>query len=84
MIPMGLDDRMTIAHRLKEIRTDNDLTQKEMGVIMGVSEATISRYESGEVGNIPLARIRALAKHFGLNAAWILGLSDKKLSYGKE
>lgn len=84
MIPMDIEDRMMIAGRLKEIRTDNELTLKDMGQIMQVSEATVSRYESGEVGNIPLQRIRLLAKHFGLNAAWILGMSDKKFLYGKE
>lgn len=73
-----------IASRIREIRKDNELTLEELGTIIGVTGATVSRYESGNVDNIPVSRIRTLAQKFGLNAAWILDLSDKKYLNGKE
>lgn len=76
--------KMVIAQRIKEIRTDNRLTLDELGSIIGVTGATVSRYESGQVDNIPLPRIRALANEFGLNAAWLIACSDKKHLNGKE
>lgn len=78
------EDKIIIAQRIKEIRADNKLTQKELGKIMGVTEATASRYESGHVDSIPISRIKALAQKYGLNPAWILNLSEKKFIYGRE
>lgn len=82
--PVDIDYRKIISERIKEIRTDNGMTMKEMGKLMNVTEATISRYESGAVDNIPLNRIRTLASLYGINPAWILGMSEKKFIYGKE
>lgn len=84
MLAFTHEEKMVIVNRIKEIRTDNKLTLKDLGSIMEVSEGTASRYESGEVENIPLPRIKALANKFGLNPAWILGMSEKKFIYGKE
>ena len=46
------DEKQIIIERLKEIRRDNDITLKELGSIMGISEATASRYESGGVESL--------------------------------
>jgi transcriptional regulator with XRE-family HTH domain len=84
MLSLTNEEKMIIVSHIKEIRIDNGLTLKDLGKIMEVSEATASRYESGEVENIPLPRIKTLAVKFGINPAWILGLSEKKFLYGKE
>jgi repressor LexA len=84
MVSLTREEKQIIVNRIKEIRKDNGITLKELGSIMEVSEATASRYESGDVENIPLPRVKALAKKYGLNPAWILGLSEKKFIYGKE
>lgn len=84
MIALDKEEKQLIISRLKEIRNDNELTLKDLGKIMGVSEATASRYESGDVEEIPQSRIKILAKKYGLNPAWIMGLSEKKFIYGKE
>jgi len=78
------EEKDTIIRRLKEIMEDNDLTLKDLGGIMGITEATASRYLSGGVDEIPRKRIRTLAEHYGLNPGWILGVSEKKFLYGKE
>lgn len=77
---MVITDRelLIIGHRIKEVREDNRLTKKQLGEILKVSEATISRYEAGLIGGIPIERIKDLADNFGLNPAWILNWSTKK------
>lgn len=64
---------------LKNLRIDNDLTQKEMGEIIGVSQRTISHYESGkrEPG---LTEIKRYAKYFKVSTDYILGLNNKNES----
>lgn len=36
---------ITLADRLKELRKSNNLTQEELGKILGVGKTTISMYE---------------------------------------
>lgn len=47
-----------LADRRKEL----GLTQKDIAEAVGVSEATVSRWESGEIANMRRNRISALAK----------------------
>lgn len=84
IIKLSEEDKRLIASRIKEIREDNKLTLKELGTIILVSDATVSRYETGEVENIPIPRIKLLSEKFGINPAWILGMSEKKHLNGKE
>jgi len=66
MVSLTREEKQIIVNRIKEIRKDNGITLKELGSIMEVSEAAASRYESGDVENIPLPRVKALAKKYGL------------------
>lgn len=79
-------DNKIISARLERIRQENGLTLDDMGAIMGVTGATVSRYISGKVpaDSIPFSRYKRLAARFGLNTAWIMDLSDKQFKYGKE
>lgn len=70
--------RMLIASRIKEIRNDYDLTLEEMASKIGLTKATLSRYENGEIDNIPMGRIRDIGEIFRINPAWILNWSDSK------
>ena len=38
----------TFGLRLKELRTNKNLAQKEVGAIIGVSDSSIRKYESGD------------------------------------
>lgn len=61
---------------IKELREDNDISQKEMGKILGVSQNTISQYESG-TRTLPINILRMYAKQFNVSTDYILGLTDK-------
>ena len=57
---------MEIKDLIKSRRIDLGMTMKELGDAVGVSEATISRYESGQIANMKRATIVALSKVLGI------------------
>lgn len=64
-------------NRLKELRKEKKLSQKEIAEILGVNEKTVSRWENGE-NEIKLAQANMLANHFGVFVGYLLGYSDDK------
>ena len=58
--------------RLKELRTANRCGQKELGALIGVSDSSIRKYESGDRTPTPEA-IRTLAKYFNVSTDYLLG-----------
>lgn len=67
----------THVERIKELREDNDLLQKDVAKILGTTQQVYSRYEKGE-NEIPVRHIITLAKFYKVSGDYILGLSDKK------
>lgn len=66
---------MTIGQRIKQTRTDRKMTMEELGRIIGVRRATISRYESGEIAvNSP--KIEAIADALGVTPGYLMGWTD--------
>ena len=55
---------MNIQTIIKNRRLELDLTMKDVAKALGVSEATVSRYESGEIQNMGIDKIEKLAKVF--------------------
>jgi repressor LexA len=43
---------MTIGDKLKQKRKENGLSMKEVAEKIGVAEATVSRWESGDIANM--------------------------------
>lgn len=61
--------------RIKEIRTERNLTQKEFGDILSVSQDTVSLWEKGK--SVPTTEfVVSICKKFGLSADYVLGLED--------
>ena len=64
-----------IGKRIKEIRIENKLTQKEFGDKLSVSQDTISLWETGK--SLPTAEFLILiAKTFKVSVDYILCLID--------
>ena len=63
--------------RIRDLREDNDLTQKQMAQILNCSQQVYSNYELGQ-RDIPTSILIALAKHYKTTTDYILGLTDKK------
>ena len=68
---------MAYYKRLKELREDNDYTQKQIADVLFTTQPQYYRYESGE-RDLPCDLLVLLAKHYNVSADYILGLSDKK------
>ena len=61
--------------RLKELRIQRNLKQRELGEIMGCSQVTIARWESGE-RNPGISDILKLAEFFDVTTDYLLGAKD--------
>lgn len=64
-----------IADKLRKLRTDNQLTQKEFASLFGLSDARYNQYETGR--RTPDIEILAkFAKYYGVTLDYITGFSD--------
>lgn len=68
---------MNIGNRIKRKRLENNLTLEELGKRADVSRATIQRYESGKITNIPSDRIERISEALGVSPAFIMGWEDE-------
>lgn len=63
--------------RIRDLREDKDLTQREMGEILSCSQRVYSNYERGDL-DIPTEILIKLAKFHKTSTDYILGLTNKK------
>ena len=64
------------AEIIRDLREDNDKTQKEVAEYLGTTQQVYSRYENR--GNeIPVRHIIALCRLYNVSADYILGLKEK-------
>ena len=68
-----MDDKKEIRTELKDRRKELGMTMKEVADIVVVSEATISRWESGNIANMRRDRIAKLANALKVSPALIMG-----------
>jgi len=60
-----------LSKKLQELRLQTDLTMKKVGTIVGVTESSMSLYESGK--RFPSCYVlMALAKLYKVNIDWLL------------
>lgn len=64
---------MEIKDIIKNRRLELNMTMKETADKIGVSEGTISRWESGEIENMRRDKILSLAKALDISPALIMG-----------
>lgn len=70
---------MDYTTRLKELRIDNDLLQKDLADILNIDQQYYSKYERG-LNELPLRHLKTLCLYYGVSADYILGL-PKNLQY---
>lgn len=61
---------------IKERRQQLGLTMKEVAEAVGVSEATVSRWESGDIENMRRDKIAKLAEALKISPAVLMGWED--------
>ena len=66
-----------VYQRIRDLREDQDLTQKQMADILHCSQQVYSNYELGQ-RDIPTELLIKLSRYYGVSVDYILGLSDNK------
>lgn len=62
---------------LRDLREDNDLTQKEIAEYLGTSQTMYARYERG-ANELPVRHLISLCKYYNVSADYLLGFTSKK------
>jgi transcriptional regulator with XRE-family HTH domain len=68
--------------RLRDLREDKDLSQKELAQILGMSQTGYSKYETGE-NDIPTQILMKLADFYHTSVDYILGRTNQIKPYTK-
>ena len=63
--------------RIRDLREDKDLTQKEIAKMLGMSQTGYSKYETGE-NDIPTHILLKLAEFYGTSTDYILGRTNDR------
>lgn len=66
--------------RLKDLREDNDLMQKEVAAILGIDQRVYSNYETGK-REIPTRFLIKLADFYNTSVDYILGRTNIIILY---
>lgn len=74
---------MHIYERIRNLREDADLKQRELAVILCCSQRVYSNYECGDL-DIPTEVLIKLSEHYQTSVDYILGLTDSKKPYPRK
>lgn len=69
-----------MTNRLREMREDRDIGQKELAKLLGVHQTTYSSYEIGKLG-VPAEALAVLADFYKTSVDYILCLTDEPTPY---
>lgn len=61
--------------RIKDLREDHDLLQKDVAKLLGISQQYYSEYEKGN-RTIPIQHLITLSKFYRTSIDYMVGLSD--------
>ena len=62
--------------RIKDLREDHDMYQKDIAKLLGISQQYYSEYEKGK-RTIPIQHLITLAKFYETSIDYIVGLTDE-------
>ena len=69
-----------IYKRIRDLREDKDITQKEMARVLNCSQQVYSNYELGQ-RDIPTAILIKLARFYNTSIDYLLGETDNPKRY---
>lgn len=72
---------MSISERMRKRRDELGYTKKQVAEIIGVSESTILRWESGDIKNMGTDKVESLAKALKCSPAYLMGWEDIDAKY---
>ena len=69
--------------RIKALREDLDIPQKEIADYLNIKQNTYSQYENGQ-RQLPIDALKKLSEYFNVSTDYILGITDIKTPYPKK
>ena len=63
--------------RIQDLRTDADMSQKQLSEILHISQRSYSHYETVS-RNIPVEMLIRLANYYDISVDYLVGRTDKK------
>ena len=63
--------------RIQDLRTDADMSQKQLSEILHIRQRSYSHYETGS-RNIPVEMLIRLANYYDISVDYLVGRTDKK------
>ncbi len=66
--------------RIRDLREDHDLFQKDIAAYLHCSTTAYSHYEIG-IRNMPIEVLMKLAQFYGVSMDYLVGLTDVKKPY---
>ena len=69
--------------RIKDMREDKDLLQKDVAEFLNISQTNYSKYEFGKI-NIPISILKKMAIFFDTSIDYLLGLTDEIKPYPRK
>lgn len=66
--------------RIRDIREDRDLTQKQIADFLHIRQNTYSQYENGH-RQIPVEILVKLAQYYNTSVDYLLGMTDETKPY---
>lgn len=70
---------MNYYKRIKDLREDHDLTQKQVAEILQTSQSYYAQYENGH-RQITIDRLVTLADYYGVSLDYLAGRTNEKLN----
>ena len=70
-------------NRLRDLREDKDLKQKDLAEFLQVHQTTYSDYELEQL-NVPVTVLHKLADFYGVSVDYLLGRTNTKTPYPKK
>lgn len=73
---------MSYYQRLRDLKEDAELTQKDVSKLIGVSMNHYGKYERGEI-DLPLEKALILADYYNVSLDYITGRTNNKIPFTK-
>ena len=70
-----METLQVLGGRLRELRKEKKLKQRELAALLGITEVHYRRVEAGKI-NIPTLTLCALADYYGVTTDYLLGRSE--------
>ena len=68
---------MSAAQRIKQRRKELELSYQQLAERTGIARSTLQRYETGNIGSIPLDKLNVLAEGLETSREYILGMPEQ-------